>query len=174
MEVVDAKTPESLTTNTCMSVPSCGDRDALDAKMARGLTNSFNGNFQEQVALEEQKDQALHRILLTGRQNAFMMFDHFKFSDAAGAALDIGDLCFVLLVLLGTRQFSRFRSRTSESLYSRRVSAQQTVGKMVAGERNLVSFHPGSRAGRSQQLQQVEEYGKKLSSTNTPTRGHSF
>ena len=54
--------------------------------------NIFNGKFRKQEESEEQKAQSWDRRLLTTRQIAFMMFDHFRVSDTKCSVLDIGDL----------------------------------------------------------------------------------
>ena len=104
--------------------------------------------FQEyKVSIEEEKAPSLHRRLLTGRQIAYMIFDHFKLSEAKVAVRDIGDFLNIDLKGDNLKAFDTLWDETSLGMPTR--SAQQTVGNVQIGEaksynkvkKNMIQHH---------------------------------
>ena len=68
----------------------------LDSKIASGLSEILNGEFQRQVQVLDEK-AAIKGRMLKGRQIAWLIYQHFRLSEAEGSILEFNDLLSVEL-----------------------------------------------------------------------------
>ena len=68
-----------------------GQFPTLDARAATAINKVLNGDFQRKVNLVK-KELADKKLMITGRQIAWMMDEYFKTASAEGAVLKLKDL----------------------------------------------------------------------------------
>ena len=67
--------------------------ESLDMKIATGLWKTLRGDFEKKLQIEERiLQQSIPHAMLTGRQVAFRIFEHFKLPAARTAVLNINHL----------------------------------------------------------------------------------
>ena len=68
--------------------------ETLDMKIATGLWKILNGDFEKKLQIEERiLQQSTPHAMLTGRQVAYRIFQHFSLPEARTAYLNITHLC---------------------------------------------------------------------------------
>ena len=68
--------------------------ESLDMKIATGLWKIMSGDFEKKLQIEERiLQQSTPHAMLTGRQVAFRIFQHFSLPEARSAYLNITHLC---------------------------------------------------------------------------------
>ena len=67
------------------------DCEKPDSNIASGLMKFIRGGFRK-IVLSKEEEPQLHSMFLTGRQVAWMIYDHFKISDMNGTLLELSDL----------------------------------------------------------------------------------
>ena len=67
--------------------------ESLDVKIATGLWKILRGDFEKKLQIEERiLQQSVPHAMLTGRQVAFRIFEHFKLPAARATVLNINHL----------------------------------------------------------------------------------
>ena len=105
------------------------DFETLDCKIARGLSKILNGDFEKRVLIEEDISQEKSRQSLTGRQIAWMIYDHFKLTDTDGAFLEFTDL---LRVELKGDNLRAFDTLWDEKWFVRCTSTAEQRRRLIA------------------------------------------
>ena len=52
----------------------------------------MHGYFKKRITMRDEQHQVLHKKMLTGRQIAFLMFQHFQIADLDNSMLEFSDL----------------------------------------------------------------------------------
>jgi len=68
------------------------DFETLDTKVAAGLMNIIHGDFKKRVTMRDEQYLVVHKQMLTGRQLAFLMFQHFQINEMEHTMLEFTDL----------------------------------------------------------------------------------
>ena len=76
----------------------------MDFKIASGLNDILHGDFLRRVNLLDEEYQKKGR-LMTGRQVAYMIYEHFRMSEVEGAVWQVGDLIHLELMNDNLRAF---------------------------------------------------------------------
>ena len=88
---------------TFASLQDSGKFPTLDVKLSAALTKLAHGDLGREIALQ-QEHAAKDGRLLRGRQALFMIYQHFKPAEEAGALYDLVDLTKVLSTTSGGKQ----------------------------------------------------------------------
>ena len=90
-------------TATFGSLRDSGKFPTLDVKLSAALTKLAHGDLGREIALQQEQAAKCGR-LLRGRQALYMIYQHFKTAEEAGALYDLVDLTKVLSTTTGGRQ----------------------------------------------------------------------
>ena len=85
------------------SLQDSGKFPTLDVKLSAALTKLAHGDLGREIALQQER-AAKDGRLLRGRQALFMIYQHFKTAEEAGALYDLVDLTKVLSTTHGGKQ----------------------------------------------------------------------
>ena len=80
-EIDEAKEVDQLKSSVYQGDGHRVDFETLDTKVAAGLMKIMHGDFETRVTMRGEQYQVVHKQMLTGRQIAFLMFQHFQIND---------------------------------------------------------------------------------------------
>ena len=77
-EIDEAKEVDQLKSSVYQGDGHHVDFETLDIKVAAGLMKIMHGDFKKRVTMKDEQYQVVRKQMLTGRQIAFIMFQHFQ------------------------------------------------------------------------------------------------
>ena len=104
-EVDEAKEVDQLRSSVYQGDGHRANFETLDTKVAAGLMKIMHGDFKKKVTMRDEQYQVIHKQMLTGRQIAFLLFQHFQINDMESPMLETADLLAVELTCDDLRAF---------------------------------------------------------------------
>ena len=80
-EIDEAKEVDHLNSSVYQGDGHHVDFETLGTKVAAALMKITHGGFKQRVTMKDEQYQVVHKQMLTGRQIAFIMFQHFQIND---------------------------------------------------------------------------------------------
>jgi len=87
------------------SLENSGLFPTLDAKLAAALSKAIHGEFARRVNVMKEEHAKSRGLMLTGRQILFLLYHHYRTTEADGEMLDLQDLMAVRLANDDLRKF---------------------------------------------------------------------
>ena len=91
-EIEEARTIEQLHSSIYLHEGTMINFETLDMKIAAGIMKVMHGDFKKRVTMKDEQHQMQRKKMLTGRQVAFMMFQHFQLNDLDSSMMEFNDL----------------------------------------------------------------------------------
>ena len=80
-EIEEANSIKQLQTSMYSHAGTIINFETLDMNIAAGLMRGMHGDFKKRVTMRDEQHHMIRKKMLTGRQIAFLMFQHFQISD---------------------------------------------------------------------------------------------
>ena len=91
-EIDEATSIDQLSSSVFVHKGSSINFETLDSKVAAGIMSIMHGDLKRRISMRDELHQIMHKRMLTGRQVAFLMFQHFQICDMEHSMLEFNDL----------------------------------------------------------------------------------